>query len=233
MARRAIGRSLAESPLPCGILRSSLRTCASTVSRTGQAGDASGRNSREIRPFAASRGSVGRNAEMTFTRRIATRAELWFEKPQSPVRGAIPPSAGPCRQLDGHARRRGAWSRFRLAWCRPRRIDGRSGHANAGAHAIDPIGRPGACCSWRHSQREASRSPALGQPSPWQMAFQQSAAPAMDDIIWFHDFVLWIITAITVFVLVLLLIVMVKFNARPTRRRRAPPTTRCSRSPGR
>lgn len=54
----------------------------------------------------------------------------------------------------------------------------------------------------------------LGQPSPWQMGLQQSAAPTMDDIIWFHDFVLWIIIAITVFVLALLLIVMVKFNAR-------------------
>src|SRR5947207_1598630 len=61
----------------------------------------------------------------------------------------------------------------------------------------------------------------LGQPSPWQMGFQQSAAPTMDDIIWFHDFVLWIITAITIFVLALLVVVMVKFNARanptPTR----------------
>jgi cytochrome c oxidase subunit II len=54
----------------------------------------------------------------------------------------------------------------------------------------------------------------LGQPSPWQLSFQQSAAPTMDDIIWFHDFVLWIIVAITVFVLALLVIVMVKFNAR-------------------
>jgi cytochrome c oxidase subunit II len=54
----------------------------------------------------------------------------------------------------------------------------------------------------------------LGQPSPWQMSFQQSAAPTMDDVIWFHDFVLWIIIAITAFVLILLVIVMVKFNAR-------------------
>lgn len=54
----------------------------------------------------------------------------------------------------------------------------------------------------------------LGQPSPWQLGFQASAAPTMDDIVWFHNFVLWIITAITVFVLVLLLIVIVKFNAR-------------------
>jgi cytochrome c oxidase subunit 2 len=54
---------------------------------------------------------------------------------------------------------------------------------------------------------------ALGQPSPWQMGFQQSAAPTMDDITWFHNFVLWIIIAISIFVLALLLIVIVKFNA--------------------
>ena len=36
----------------------------------------------------------------------------------------------------------------------------------------------------------------------------------MDDIVWFHDFLLWVIAAITVFVLALLVIVVVKFNAR-------------------
>jgi cytochrome c oxidase subunit 2 len=54
----------------------------------------------------------------------------------------------------------------------------------------------------------------MGQPSPWQLGLQQSAAPTMDDIIWFHNFVLWIITAITIFVLILLVVVIVKFNAR-------------------
>jgi cytochrome c oxidase subunit 2 len=55
---------------------------------------------------------------------------------------------------------------------------------------------------------------AFGQPSPWQFGFQQSAAPTMDDIVWFHDFVLWIIAGITAFVLILLVLVIVKFNAR-------------------
>ena len=54
----------------------------------------------------------------------------------------------------------------------------------------------------------------LGQPSPWQMGLQQSATPVMDNIVWFHDFLLWLITAITLFVLVLLVIVFVRFNAR-------------------
>jgi cytochrome c oxidase subunit 2 len=54
----------------------------------------------------------------------------------------------------------------------------------------------------------------VGQPSPWQLGFQQAATPVMDDIAWFHDFLLVIITAITLFVLALLVIVIVKFNAR-------------------
>jgi cytochrome c oxidase subunit 2 len=54
----------------------------------------------------------------------------------------------------------------------------------------------------------------LGQPSEWQIGLQQSATPVMDNIVWFHDFLLYIITAITVFVLVLLVIVITRFNAR-------------------
>jgi len=55
---------------------------------------------------------------------------------------------------------------------------------------------------------------ATGQPHPWQLGLQAGATPVMDDIIWFHDFLLWVIVAITLFVLALLVIVMVKFNAR-------------------
>jgi len=54
----------------------------------------------------------------------------------------------------------------------------------------------------------------LGQPSPRQFGLQQSATPVMDNIVWFHDFLLYIITAIAGFVLLLLLIVIVRFNAR-------------------
>ncbi len=54
----------------------------------------------------------------------------------------------------------------------------------------------------------------LGQPSAWQLGLQQSATPVMDNIIWFHDFLLYLITAIAGFVLVLLIIVIVRFNAR-------------------
>ena len=54
----------------------------------------------------------------------------------------------------------------------------------------------------------------LGQPSPWQIGLQQSASPVMDNIIWFHDFLLYIITGIAAFVLALLIVVMLRFNAR-------------------
>ena len=55
---------------------------------------------------------------------------------------------------------------------------------------------------------------ASGQPEPWQLGLQKAATPVMDDIIWFHDFLLWVISAIAFFVLALLVIVMVKFNGR-------------------
>jgi cytochrome c oxidase subunit II len=54
----------------------------------------------------------------------------------------------------------------------------------------------------------------LGQPTPWQIGLQESATPVMDDVIWLHSFVFWIITAITIFVLALLVIIIVRFNAR-------------------
>jgi cytochrome c oxidase subunit II len=53
-----------------------------------------------------------------------------------------------------------------------------------------------------------------GQPHPWQLGLQQGATPVMDNIIWFHNFLLWLIVIITLFVLALLMIVIVRFNAR-------------------
>ena len=62
---------------------------------------------------------------------------------------------------------------------------------------------------------------ALGHPAPWQLGLQDAATPVMADIIWFHDYLLWIIACITAFVLILLGIIVVRFNARanptPTR----------------
>ena len=54
----------------------------------------------------------------------------------------------------------------------------------------------------------------LGQPSPWEMDLQDSASPVMADVAGFHFFLLWVIAAISAFVLALLLIVILRFNAR-------------------
>jgi cytochrome c oxidase subunit 2 len=51
-----------------------------------------------------------------------------------------------------------------------------------------------------------------GQPSPWQMGFQKAATPIMEQITSFHDFVNLISVLIALFVLVLLIYVMVRFN---------------------
>ena len=52
------------------------------------------------------------------------------------------------------------------------------------------------------------------QPKDWQLGFQKAASQGMEDIVWFHDYMLLpIITAITVFVLFLLLYTCVRFRA--------------------
>jgi len=55
---------------------------------------------------------------------------------------------------------------------------------------------------------------AVGQPSPWGLGLQEAASPVMADITSFHNLLLVIITAIVAFVLILLVTVMVRFNAR-------------------
>jgi cytochrome c oxidase subunit II len=52
-----------------------------------------------------------------------------------------------------------------------------------------------------------------GQPSPWQLGFQHSATPVMDNIISFHTFVLYIIIAISLFVLALMVAIVLRYNA--------------------
>ncbi|MGA2998853.1 cytochrome c oxidase subunit II [Bradyrhizobium sp.] len=54
----------------------------------------------------------------------------------------------------------------------------------------------------------------LGQPAPWEYKLQEAASPVMDNITWFHNFLFVLITVITLFVLALLVIVVVKFNAK-------------------
>jgi cytochrome c oxidase subunit 2 len=54
----------------------------------------------------------------------------------------------------------------------------------------------------------------LGQPAEWEWRLQESGTQVMDNIHWFHNVLLVIITIITLFVLALLITVIVKFNAR-------------------
>jgi cytochrome c oxidase subunit 2 len=54
----------------------------------------------------------------------------------------------------------------------------------------------------------------LGQPAPWEYKLQESATEVMDFITAFHTGLLVVITLITLFVLALLVIVVVKFNAK-------------------
>lgn len=51
------------------------------------------------------------------------------------------------------------------------------------------------------------------QPRPWELGYQRAASPVMDQVESFHGLLLVIITAISVFVLALLLYVMVRFRA--------------------
>lgn len=52
------------------------------------------------------------------------------------------------------------------------------------------------------------------QPTPWQMGFQPAASPVMEWVDGFHDFLLIVITLISVFVLALMIYVFIKFNAK-------------------
>jgi cytochrome c oxidase subunit 2 len=54
-----------------------------------------------------------------------------------------------------------------------------------------------------------------GQSEPWQMGFQEAVTPVMRQIAWFHDVLLLPLTiVISAFVLLLLVICVVRFNAR-------------------
>jgi cytochrome c oxidase subunit II len=54
----------------------------------------------------------------------------------------------------------------------------------------------------------------LGQPTPWQIGLQDSASPIMEQISRFNTFLFWLTTAIALFVLILLAIIIVRFNTR-------------------
>ena len=51
------------------------------------------------------------------------------------------------------------------------------------------------------------------QPTEWQMDLQPAATPIMEQIRWFENYTLWFIVPITVFVLLLLIVVALRFRA--------------------
>lgn len=55
---------------------------------------------------------------------------------------------------------------------------------------------------------------AAGQAVPWQMGLQDPVTPVAEYIVWFHNYLMVIITAITLFVMALMGYVMIKFNAK-------------------
>ena len=55
------------------------------------------------------------------------------------------------------------------------------------------------------------------QPKDWQLGFQKAASGHMEDLVWFHDFMLLpIITGITVFVLFLVIYACIRYRASRT-----------------
>jgi cytochrome c oxidase subunit 2 len=53
----------------------------------------------------------------------------------------------------------------------------------------------------------------IGQPRPWQLGMPEPVTSVMSSVNGFHTFLLWLITAIVLFVLALLVAVIVKYNA--------------------
>ena len=52
------------------------------------------------------------------------------------------------------------------------------------------------------------------QPKDWQLGFQKAASGHMEDLVWFHDYMLLpIITAITAFVLFLVIYACIRYRA--------------------
>lgn len=55
---------------------------------------------------------------------------------------------------------------------------------------------------------------AAGAPEPWQVYFQEAATPLAERIFGFHTFLMYVITAIALFVFALLFIIIFRFNAK-------------------
>ncbi len=59
-----------------------------------------------------------------------------------------------------------------------------------------------------------STTAAADQPVPWQTGFQEAASPVMQNIVGFWDLLFWLSVAMVAFVLLLMVICVVRFNAK-------------------
>ena len=64
------------------------------------------------------------------------------------------------------------------------------------------------------SPLQAMAKEVVGIAEPWQLGFQESASPVMEQLADLHDYVLVIITVITIFVMLLLLYICIRFSRR-------------------
>jgi cytochrome c oxidase subunit II len=67
-----------------------------------------------------------------------------------------------------------------------------------------------------------AQEPGVGMAVPWQLGFQEAVTPSMERLVALHDLMMWIISLITLLVLVLIAIACFRFQAAkhptPTRR---------------
>ena len=54
----------------------------------------------------------------------------------------------------------------------------------------------------------------MGAAHPWGLNLREAFSPVMADMVTFHNGLIWLITAISLFVLVLIAIIVVKFNTK-------------------
>ncbi len=59
-----------------------------------------------------------------------------------------------------------------------------------------------------------STTAAADQPVPWQTGFQEAASPVMQHIVGFWDLLFWLSVAMVAFVLLLMAVCVVRFNAK-------------------
>jgi len=59
---------------------------------------------------------------------------------------------------------------------------------------------------------ESSDKPGLGLAKPWQMNFQEPVTPVMERLITMHDYLLYLITGISVFVLLVMIYICLRFR---------------------